>query len=222
MATIRACKRRSFVEPGDKFGSLTVIKEVEPMACSWHKYLLRMVLCKCECGKETTARLTFLTSGHTKSCGCLKFGPSKLTHGGARTRLYSIWRGMKDRCFNENTFSYKNYGAMGVSVCDEWLDFEPFKDWALGNGYKDSLTIERKDTTGNYEPNNCTWIPKSLQSRNRRDTRFITYKGQTKRLMEWAKKLKMHPETLRSRLAVGWSVERAFAQRVRRSRWAKQ
>ena len=89
-------------------------------------------------------------------------------HGGRNTRLYTIWCGIKDRCTNRNEKWFHNYGGRGITFDPAWVNFVPFRDWALANGYRDDLTIERDNNDGNYEPSNCTWIPKSQQSKNRR------------------------------------------------------
>ncbi|MCR6112727.1 hypothetical protein HXA35_20565 [Bacillus sp. A301a_S52] len=162
-------KRKIKVTPGQNYSHLTVIKEIDPV--QYGKYKTRMVLCVCECGKEREVRLEYLRSGHTKSCGCILKELSnriRKTHGLTGTRLYRIWSGMKARCYNKNRKSYKTYGALGVSVCEEWKDFEPFYKWAMNNGYKSNLTIERIDPYGNYEPSNCTWIPFEEQAKNKR------------------------------------------------------
>lgn len=161
--------RRIRVIAGERFSSLTVIEEAESVKPGKHR--IRMVKCKCDCGAVTTVRLNYLRSGHTKSCGCRsieKLVEHRRTHGLAGTRLHGIWNGMKNRCYNPNVKSFKNYGAKGVTVCDEWREFKSFYDWAVVNGYRDDLTIERKDPFGNYEPSNCEWIPKSEQAKNKR------------------------------------------------------
>lgn len=156
------------IEKGERYGRLTIMEEKPPIKPNGYKK--RMFLCKCECGSETIVRLEYLRSGHTKSCGCLRsIKGSEETHGMAGSRIYLIWNGMKQRCYNEKVKSYKYYGAKGVEVCDEWHDFEPFYEWAIHNGYEDDLTIDRIDPYGDYTPENCRWIPKEEQPKTRRD-----------------------------------------------------
>lgn len=132
---------------GEKFGRLTAIQyEKTGNSLKW--------ICKCECGKTVKAYGYDLQRGRVKSCGC-----RKERHGGKYSRLYTIWAGMKKRCNNPNHMHYKYYGGKGVKVCAEWeTSFEPFRDWALSNGYRDDLTIDRIDSSGDYTPNNCQWI----------------------------------------------------------------
>ena len=95
-------------------------------------------------------------------------------HGESRTRLYNIWKGIKDRCNNSNCKAFNDYGGRGIEVCSEWLvSFVAFRGWALSNGYKEDLTIERKDVNGNYDPSNCEWIPSIEQPKNRRNSIYI-------------------------------------------------
>jgi hypothetical protein len=209
--------RRIKVVPGERFSSLTVIKEAESIKPG--KYKIRMIHCKCDCGNETIVRLEYLKSGHTKSCGCAstkELVKHRRTHGLSGTRLYGIWNGMKNRCYNKNRKSFKDYGAKGIRVCDEWLEFEPFYNWAMKNGYKENLSIERKDSMGNYEPSNCTWIPFEEQAKNKRNTIYLEYKGVKKSLSEWSEILKIKHEILYSRYSFGWTTDRIFEQPVRR------
>jgi len=139
-----------------------------------------------------------------------------LTHGGAHTRLYSIWKGMLRRCRNKNALCYVYYGGRGIKVCDEWLAFIGFRCWAINNGYDDSLTLDRIDNDGNYEPNNCRWATKMEQANNSRNNRFITYGGKTFSVAEWARKLGLPRSVIYDRLIKrGWSVRAAFTEPIR-------
>lgn len=135
--------------------------------------------CVCDCGHKTVVLSSHLRGDRIRSCGCLAKELAKerilsipnrghFTHHGSKTRLYQIWVNMKTRCFNKNNRAYKWYGAVGITICPEWLNFENFQQWAWNSGYQDDLTIERNNPFGNYEPSNCTWIPKSEQRRNQR------------------------------------------------------
>lgn len=171
-------------------------------------------LCQCECGERVTVRACDLKSGHTESCGCLKRErqrASVTTHGAAETRLYHIWEGMKSRCMNGSDRSYKDYGGRGITVCAEWENsFEAFRDWALENGYRDNLTIDRENNDGPYSPNNCRWATAKQQGNNRRSNRMIAHNGETHTLTQWAELTGIKYEALCQRLRNGWSVERAL------------
>lgn len=106
-------------------------------------------------------------------------------HGGYGTLLYGIWNSMKQRCNNPSVKTYRYYGAKGVTVCSQWEQFEPFRDWAIENGYEHGLTVDRIDSNGNYEPNNCRWIRLAEQQRNKSNNVTLTYKGETHCAKEW-------------------------------------
>ena len=159
---------------GLRFGRLTVIKRRgcdRWGAATWE--------CQCECGTLTIVRGYHLRKNKITSCGCFmrervsarmkthRTG-GHYTHHSSNTRLYQIWTNMKTRCLNPNNRAFKWYGAVGISICVEWLDFKNFQEWALQSGYQDNLTIERRNPFGNYEPSNCTWIPKKEQRSNQR------------------------------------------------------
>jgi len=124
--------------------------------------------------------------------------------------LYRVWNQMKQRCLNPKVWSYYLYGGRGIAVCNEWLDFEPFCKWAMDNGYEENLTIDRKNSNGNYEPSNCKWSTKIEQANNRRTSRYITFNGKTMTVADWGRELKIDQVVLHKRLWRGWSIERTL------------
>ena len=127
-------------------------------------------------------------------------------------RIYCIWQKMKQRCYNPKQHGYERYGGRGITVCDEWKNnFTAFKEWALSHGYDNSLSIDRIDFDGNYEPTNCRWADTKTQANNTSRNHYITYKGETKTLAQWADCLGINRYTLHVRIDIrGWSIERAF------------
>ena len=127
------------------------------------------------CGEEFRTQIIRVKNGETKSCGCYT-----KKHGLRNTRLYNIWSILKDRVLNLKYKQYNDYGGRGITICDEWKnDFVPFYNWAMTNGYSDELSIDRIDNDGNYEPSNCRWTTRTIQSRNQRIQKNNTsgYKG---------------------------------------------
>lgn len=136
---------------------------------------------------------------------------SHVTHRKSRTRMYNIWKAVKRRCYNKNVNEYVNYGGRGIKMCDKWRnEFMSFYDWSMNNGYTDNSTIDRINNNGNYEPNNCRWVDRTYQSRNRRNNIEFTYNGETHCLSEWCEILCLNYSTIKSRLRYGWSIERAL------------
>lgn len=132
-------------------------------------------------------------------------------HGQSASRLYTIWCALKRRCNNKNGEQYKDYGGRGVTVCDEWRSFEPFRDWAMANGYRDDLTIDRKDNNGNYCPENCQWVSRKEQANNRRNTIKIEFDGMSKTLSEWSEIVGIPYLTIWKRVYQrGWPIEKAL------------
>ena len=141
---------------------------------------------------------------------------NKKLHGKSNTRLFRIWSHIKDRCDNPNNDAYKNYCKIGVTICNEWKnDFMSFYNWAMSNGYKDNLTIDRIENNGNYQPNNCRWITIKQQHRNTRRNIFLNYNGENRCVSEWSEILGINETTLRSRLRKGWSIDRALSEKVK-------
>lgn len=160
---------------GQRFGRLTVISQTDRRntrgSIVWK--------CRCDCGKYVFVDGGPLKSGRTQSCGCLHrdnvlLNPPHKSHGGTRDRLYSIWSGMKDRCYRPLNSRYKDYGGRGIYVCEEWRhDYAEFRQWAMAAGYdpdapRGQCTIDRIDVDGPYAPWNCRWVDMKAQEANKR------------------------------------------------------
>lgn len=174
---------------GRVFGRLTVVERV---GSDKYKNALWKCVCNCPSGKEVIVTSNHLLNGHTQSCGCYKRDRSSETHlkyknPVSRYLAVRILGEMKDRCNNPNCKSYKNWGGRGIRICQEWLDNpQSFADWAIANGYRKGLSIERIDNNGPYCSENCKFIEIGEQSLNRRNVRLITYNGETKSITNWA------------------------------------
>lgn len=193
---------------GKRYGRLVVIKRAKNDKMGRVRWL-----CQCDCGNQKIVRRSSLQSGLTKSCGCwLKDNPSNVSHRMSKTRVYGIWCAVKDRCYNTNVPTYKNYGGRGIAVCEEWRnDPIAFIEWAYENGYSDDLSIDRIDVNGNYEPSNCRWADIETQANNKRNTVFITCNGETHNLKEWSEITGIKHSVIYNRYRVyGWSAERAL------------
>lgn len=129
--------------------------------------------------------------------------------------LYKVWHGMVRRCTNPTDHAYNLYGAIGRTVCKEWMSSETFIMWALKNGYEPGLTLDRTDNEKGYSPDNCRWVPMVVQQNNRKNNRYVTFRGETHSLADWARILGIERHNLRNRLNRGWSVERAFTTPAR-------
>lgn len=175
---------------GKRQGSITIIgieKTVPKIGKLWK--------CRCDCGEEFLSPTSSLVSGKRKYCPicALKENRERTKkqlgkHMQSKTRLHKLWWAMKSRCHYAGDTGYKHYGARGIQVCKEWDEsFERFRDWAIANGYDDTLSLDRKDCNGNYCPENCQWITIKDQKYNKRSSRFITVLGETHLLTEWAR-----------------------------------
>ena len=142
---------------------------------------------------------------------------SNYRHGLCGTRLYTIWSDMKARCTNPNKAKYARYGARGITVCDEWMNsVQAFYDWAMANGYRDDLTIDRIDNDGNYCPENCRWTTQITQQNNRSSNHFITYEGQTLTIAEWARMTGISGDEIRDRICRrGWEIGKALTTQLK-------
>jgi len=198
---------------GKRFGHLTITglsdkNKTYPLRRNW------MLLC--DCGNETFSTTNMLTRGYKTTCGKCVFHSralsSNATHRQSKTKLYRVWYGMLERCENSKNPNYKNYGARGISVCEEWRNsYQAFYYWAMQSGYKEGLSIDRIDNNGCYAPINCRWCSKKEQAQNRRSNVFITYKGDSKTVSQWESILGLGRDLIRSRLSRGWSVNDALS-----------
>lgn len=179
------------------FGKLLVIENA-----GRNKHGHKLYKCKCDCGTEKIVRADTLLSGKVSSCGCSR-GNHK--HGMSRTSTYQCWNAMLARCTNSNDSSYKDYGGRGIIVCKEWYKFENF--YSDMGERPEGLSLERIDNNGNYEPNNCRWATRIEQQNNRRSNLILTLNGESHNITEWANKLKVNENSLRSRLSYGWTIE---------------
>jgi len=146
-------------------GGMMYIKELAPKQ-NKKGYDIRYGLFICPyCGLEFRCHISYIVSGHTKSCGCIKrLGKHKLRDH----PLYYVWHSMKSRCLNPKSTSYHNYGGRGIKVCKEWIDsFVSFYDWAIKT-YDKGLELDRIDNNGDYTPDNCRFVSGIVQSRNTR------------------------------------------------------
>ncbi len=200
---------------GDKVGLMKVIDLVKRKDLKYKYYYL----CKCECGVIKEVRYDGLGRS-TFSCGCLnkekvkgRLGNATRKHGMTNTKLYAIWRDMRNRCYNKKVDRYINYGGRGIKVCAEWKgNFEPFMKWATANGYEAGLSIERIDVDGDYEPSNCKWIPYKKQARNKTSNVIVDYYGKNICIKELSEITGLNDKMLYARYSRGDRGERLWRE----------
>lgn len=219
---------------GKKFGKIKVISFV-----GLNKHHSALYLCRCDCGNEKIINGSDLRSGHIISCGCYKrtrLGKETTIHGLSKLKSYKrilkIRRHMLDRCYSTKSGKYKNYGARGIKVCDEWKnDFLTFYNWAINNGFNENLyqkeqSLDRIDVNGNYEPSNCRWVDSKTQARNKTNNVTITYNNETHCIKEWAEILSINSSTISYRLKLGLPLDLVFQKGKLpyniKSLWTKQ
>lgn len=206
-------RRKSFQDlSGNKYGRLTVLRFAGSSARRETYFE-----CQCECGTVVTIRSNSLKGGTCQSCGCYAidcFVEQNYTHGMSYTKVYRTWIKIKGRTQNPNIDCYMNYGGRGIQMCDRWLhSFDAFYA-DMGDPPTPKHTIERINNNGNYCPENCKWATRQEQLANRRNSRYLTYQGETDLLLNWAKKCGMSDKTLTARLRYGWSIEKALTAPV--------
>lgn len=190
---------------GNKFFALTVICPAGKTNSSGEV----VYLCLCECGEHVYVRQSRLLNNETKACN--KDNARSCHHGLSRTSEYRAWESIKKRCMNKNNKDYPNYGGRGICVCKEWQEsFECFlKD--MGKRPLGGYEIDRDFNDGDYEKNNCKWVTKKQNNRNKRTNRMIKYLGETHCVAEWAEKFKVeYPKMYRTLRKFNWSIEQAL------------
>lgn len=219
---IRVNNKVYSIKLGDVFNRLTVIKFVKHME---NKYYRVCCICKCSCGNIVgPSRINFLIIGKLKSCGCLSTDRCKnvlskinTKHGDSHSKefkqLYTIWNSMVNRSTNHNNKSSKYYvDKLGDNcICEEWRkDYLSFKEWALNNGYKNNLSLDRIDNSKGYFPDNCRWIPLGRQASNQTTNRKLTYNNRTETLADWSRITGLNHSTIWSRLDRGETIGQAL------------
>lgn len=189
---------------GKKYGILTVLSEIQTRNKNGH--ILYNV--KCDCGKEKQILGASLRSGASRSCN--KCSLLTGSHGMWKSKEFSIWGSMKDRCYNKNNPRYKNYGERGIRVCDNWI--ASFKNFYNDMGKKPSelYSLDRINNNGNYCKDNCRWVTAKVQAKNRSNNKIFTFNNKTLCASDWCELLNMSSSTFYNRLNRGWSIEKTI------------
>ena len=210
------CMARSAKESiGETFGRLTVIGVGHAIL---GKRMRAVVTAKCSCGRMWVGEITPLRSGETKSCGCWNIDAltnRNRTHGMSGTAEHNTWKAIKKRCYSASAGDFHLYQGKGIKVCERWID--SFENFYSDMGAKPSAahSIERRDSSKDYEPSNCYWATPLQQARNTSRNVIHTYKGCSKTLKEWCDELHLPFYSIKSRIADGWPVSKAFETPVK-------
>lgn len=200
---------------GKKFGRLLVLR-VHGHTKSGNK----LWWCRCECGTEKAVHHAPMIKGVVVSCGCYN-QQRKTTFGGLQKtypREYKIWHGIVKRCTDPNNRKYKDYGARGIKVSEGWLGQVGFQNFIdhIGPCTDTTLSVDRINNEGHYEPGNVRWATDTTQSNNRRSSHYLTFDGRTQSIRQWGKEVGINEQTLHERLKRGWSVERTLTTPLKR------
>jgi hypothetical protein len=192
---------------GRRFGRLVVVALVEQDTSKENNHLWMF---KCDCGNEKQARIKSVRSGKTSSCGC--FFSEMMTarntkHGLSNSSAtYRTWKDMRQRCMNEGSVDWPNYGGRGITVCQEWDDFLVFL--ADMGERPHGMTLDRIDVNGNYSKQNCRWASPKTQANNKTSNKVLTLSGRTQTLQQWADETGIKRETISARLRIGMPEEK--------------
>lgn len=190
---------------GKRFGHLTVISysHTNKKTAWWN--------CVCDCGNLTCKPGTTIKAGYSTSCGCvIKRGVNHITHGLTKSRIYSIWRGMKSRCDRPKHRNYNHYGGRGIKVCKRWYKFENFLE-DMGHPPGEKYTLDRIDNDKGYSKKNCRWATQEEQHNNKRTNKFLTFNGETRTIVQWARYLGIPKGRIVNRIRYGYSLENVLS-----------
>lgn len=211
---VLALKEQLTIE-GQRYGRLVVLGP-EFMVPLRANHSCRTIVVLCDCGNTFAYRASDIFYGVVQSCGCLRnqrTSQRMITHGLSRHPLFFVWRAMKNRCYLPSDKMYYCYGERGITVCSEWRDsFVRFYDWAMSNGWKSGLSIDRINNDGNYEPSNCRFATGFIQQNNTSRNRYINAFGEKKSAADWARdsRCRVTYAALMSRIRKGWNDHEAI------------
>lgn len=198
---------------GQVFSRLTVISYAGKRkgAAFWN--------CLCECGTNRVVASSGLRSGNSRSCGCLlaDLNRGRSKNNDTASRLYAQWAGMKTRCYNKNSTSFKNYGGRGIAVADSLMDYQEFRTYVLSElgPCPKEFQLDRVDNNGDYRPGNLRWSSRAEQCRNRRSNLLVSFGGEVLPLVDAVAKTGLKYQTVRRRLRAGWSEHDALTTPVK-------
>jgi hypothetical protein len=182
------CQNLQYDLRNKRFGKLVALK---PLGLDKHKEMLWE--CKCDCGKTYKAKSYSLRTGKTtqcRKCSMEQIGDKNRKYITFSKRLHECYTNMKTRCKNKKQDKTNRYINRGITLCEEWdKSYECFQEWALNNGYKENLTIDRIDNDKGYSPNNCRWVTRTEQANNRRTSYYLYYNGEKDTLANWSRRL---------------------------------
>lgn len=197
------------ITPGQRYGRLVVISR-DPVVRADGR---TRWTCQCDCGQVASLVPNTFVSGNTSSCGCLRLERLRAaisTHGlSHKIPEYGSWKRMHQRCNDPNVPEYRRYGGRGITVCPEWRDFDRFMS-DMGRRPFNGATLERINNDLGYSADNCRWDTRRAQALNKASSRLLTFNGETMSMSEWSERMHVPYFRLRSRLRIGWTVERAL------------